>query len=68
MDAIKQMTEINNITNLIAENLGKLYGYGVITVEDSFEIMKEISEKQYEWMKNNFSFNEINTFMDRYMK
>lgn len=64
MDAIKQMTEINNITNLIAENLGKLHGYGVITVEDSFEIMKEISEKQYEWMKNNFSFNEINTFMD----
>ena len=68
MDAIKQMTEINNITNLIAENLGKLHGYGVITVEDSFEIMKEISEKQYEWMKNNFSFNEINTFVDRYMK
>lgn len=64
MDAIKQMTEINNITNLIAENLGKLHGYGVITVEDSFEIMKEISEKQYEWMKNNFSFNEINTFVD----
>lgn len=64
MDAIKQMTEINNITNLIAENLGKLHGYGVITVEDSFEIMKEINEKQYEWMKNNFSFNEINTFID----
>ena len=63
MDSMEKMIKVNDCTNLISNTLGKLYSYGVITIEDSSKIITEINEKQYEWMEKNFSFDDIATFV-----
>ena len=63
MDSMEKMIKVNDCTNLISNTLGKLYSYGVITIEDSLKIIAEINAKQYEWMEKNFSFDDIAAFV-----
>lgn len=62
---VKEMTTVDNITNTIAERLGNLTHYAILTFEDSMKILKFINDKQYVWMENNFSAVEIYDFLNK---
>ena len=64
MYSMEDLKKVNDYTSLIANTLGRLYSYGMITTKESLDIIKKLNDKQYEWMKDNFSFNDIIKFVD----
>jgi hypothetical protein len=63
MDSKTKMKIIDDITNDISEKLGRLTTEGFFTFEESVKLIKYLSDKEYEWMKKNFSDMEIYEFM-----
>lgn len=58
-----KMKNVDDLFNDISERLGNLTTQGVFTIEESVKLLKEFSNKEYEWMRKNFSDNEIYEFM-----
>ena len=63
MDVKTRIKMVDDLTNDISEKLGQLTRQGALSVSDSVKIIKIISDKQFEWMKNNFTPSEINEFI-----
>ena len=63
MSAQVKMKIVDNVFNDISTQIGMLTSYGVFTFEEGIKILKSISDKEYEWMQNNFSDMEIQEFM-----
>lgn len=63
MDAKARMQIVNDIFADISEKLGRLTTQGVITVKEGVDLINTISKKQYEWMINNFTPDEIDNFI-----
>ena len=68
MDAKTKMRMVNDIAGDICENLGKLTRYGVLSYEESVEIIKKVNDKHYKWMQNNFTCNEVYEFASQLIK
>lgn len=62
MDAKTRIKMVDDLTNDISEKLGQLTRQGVISLNDSMKIIKIMTDKQCEWMENNFTPSEINEF------
>ena len=65
MDAQARMKIVDNLFSDISTKIGRLTNQGVFTVEEGMKIIKAISDKETEWMKNNFTDMEIYEFMRR---
>ena len=63
MDSKSKMKMIDDITDDVSEKLGRLTREGFFTFEEGVNLIKYISDKEYEWMKKNFSDMEIYEFM-----
>lgn len=63
MDVKTRIKMVDDLTNDISEKLGQLTRQGALSVSDSVKIIKIIIDKQFEWMKNNFTPSEINEFI-----
>ena len=63
MDRKTKMKIVDNLFDEISERVGRLTNQGVFTFEEGTKIIKTISDKEYEWMKNNFPDMEIYEFM-----
>lgn len=57
------MEIVDNLFNDISERIGRLVNLGVFTLEEGARIIKTISNKETEWMQNNFSNVEIYEFL-----
>lgn len=65
MDAQTQMQIVEELFNRIATAVGALTREGVYTFEEGMRIIKTNSDKQTEWMQNNFSDIEVYHCMNR---
>lgn len=65
MDAQTKMQIVEELFNGIATTVGALTREGVYTFEEGMKIIKTNSDKQTEWMQNNFSDIDIYQFMNR---
>lgn len=65
MDAQIKMQIVEELFNEIATAVGALTREGVYTFEEGMKIIRTNSDKQTEWMQNNFSNIDIYQFMNR---
>lgn len=63
MESRVRMMIVDNLFSDISERIGRLTNQGVFTLEEGVKIINLISDKETEWMKNNFSEAEIDAFM-----
>ena len=63
MEARVRMMIVDNLFADISERIGRLTNQGVFTLEEGVKIINLISDKESEWMKNNFSEAEVDAFM-----
>lgn len=56
---INDMKKVDDIIGEIFYNLGRLTSYCVLTYEDSINIMKALTIKEYDWMSKCFSEEDI---------
>ena len=63
MDSQRRMEIVDDLFSDLSQIIGRLTNQGVFTVEEGMKVIKSISDKETEWMKNKFSDEEIYEFM-----
>lgn len=63
----ERMDKVDNATGELCKMLGVLAKEGVLSLEDSFVIIKNLNDKHYVWLKKNFSEPEIVAYLKEKM-